>query len=71
MQARTLVTLITMIVGLTLAVVSYFWLATPLGQPTSEWFSNPRLDYAAALFVLGVVLTFSSAIVYELFPSKE
>jgi len=68
---RNLITIILVIVGFTLQAVSYFFLAAPLGTPTSEYFSNPRLPYAAALFILGVGLVFLAAVVYELLPEKE
>jgi uncharacterized BrkB/YihY/UPF0761 family membrane protein len=71
MQTRTLLTLLTAVVGLSLAVVSYFFLAAPLGRPTDVSFSNPRLEWGAALFVLGVILTFSAAVVYEVYPERH
>jgi ABC-type microcin C transport system permease subunit YejB len=33
--------------------------------------SNPRFDFAPTVFVLGVVMAFSSALVYELLPDKR
>lgn len=65
---RTLVALTTFGIGLLLAIVSYFWLAAPLGQPISETYSNPRLLGAPMLFILGVMLIFLSAVIYELWP---
>jgi hypothetical protein len=46
-------------------------LAAPLGIPTNETFSNPRVEYAPTLFIIGVLLVFSAAVVYELLPEKE
>jgi uncharacterized membrane protein YGL010W len=71
MQARAVFTVLTAVVGISLAVVSYFFLAAPLGQPTDVSFSNPRLEWGAALFVLGVILTFISAVVYEVYPERH
>jgi hypothetical protein len=51
--------------------VSYFFLAAPIGIPTSEAFSNPRVPFAGGLFVLGVMLVFISAVVYELLPDRR
>ena len=68
---RTIFTIILVIVGFALQVVTYFFLAAPLGTPTSEVYSNPRLPFAAALFILGVGLVFLAAVVYELLPEKE
>lgn len=63
--------LLTLAVGVILALVSYFFLATPLGIPVNEEFSNPRMPFAAGLFVLGVLLVFLSAVVYELLPQEN
>lgn len=71
MQRRTLLFLLTLVLGLGLAVVSYFFLAAPLGVSADESFSNPRLPFAASLFILGVVITFLSAVVYELIPDRR
>lgn len=57
--------------GFALQAVSYFLLAAPLGLPTAETFSNPRVPFAPLLFVLGVVLVFLAAVVYELLPDRE
>lgn len=53
-------------VGFLLQAVAFFWFAAPLGTPTGVEFSEPRLAFAPGIFILGVVLVFSSALVYEL-----
>ncbi len=63
-------TLLTVAVGIALAVISYFVLAAPLGTPHQESFSNPRVDFAPVFFVLGLVITLSSVVVYELLPEQ-
>jgi len=68
---RFALTLLTLGTGLTLAFVSYFFLAAPLGIPVDERFSNPRMPFAAGLFVFGVLLCFLSAVVYELLPQES
>lgn len=68
MQPRTFLALLILVAGLTLAAVSYFFLTAPLGRPTAESFSNPRFPFASALFVVGVVSVFASAVVYEVLP---
>jgi hypothetical protein len=65
---RVAFSLLTLASGVALAVVSYFLLAAPLGMPTDEGFSNPRVPLAPTLFIIGVVLVFLSAVVYELLP---
>jgi multisubunit Na+/H+ antiporter MnhB subunit len=68
---RVVWTLLLVLTGFALQVVSYFFLAAPLGVPTSEAFSNPRVPFAAALFVLGVIMVFTAALVYELLPDER
>jgi hypothetical protein len=68
-QRRT-ITLAFLLVGVALVILSYFFLAAPLGSHGVEN-SNPRMQFAPALLVLGVILTFSSAVVYELLPDRS
>lgn len=67
---RKTLTALLVVGGFLLQGVSYFYLAAPLGVPTSEAFSNPRVPFAAGLFVLGVMLVFFAAVVYELLPER-
>lgn len=67
---RGFLTLLTILVGLTLAIVSYFFMAAPLGLSTDESFSSPRVPFAATVFVIGVALVFVSAVIYELLPDS-
>ena len=69
-MVRKAMFLLTLLVGLALAVVG-FALAAPLGPLDSPAISDPRLPFAPTLFVLGVMLLFFSAVVYEIFPSKD
>ncbi len=57
-------------VGVALMVVSYFWLTAPWGA-TNEASSQPRMEVSPALFVLGVMFAFGSAVVYELIPDES
>ncbi|MFN3285918.1 MAG: hypothetical protein ACK45F_06515 [bacterium] len=63
-------TLLLVVAGFALQAVSYFFLAAPLGVPTSPVYSNPRVPFAPAVFILGVVLVFLAAVVYELLPES-
>ncbi len=67
---RTVWTVLLIVVGFLLQIVSYFFLAAPLGTPTSPAHSEPRLPFAPTLFILGVVLVFLAAVVYELLPER-
>lgn len=60
-----------LVMGVVLGIVSYFVFAAPLGVPTDEGFSNPRVPFAATLFLVGVSLVFLSVLVYELFPNDR
>lgn len=68
---RKIWTLALVIVGFALQLVSYFYWAAPLGVPTSPAFSNPVVPFAALFFVLGVMMVFIAAVVYELLPGEE
>lgn len=68
---RNMLTLITLVFGIVLALLSYFVFAAPIGQQTGPSFSNPRVDFAATFFVAGIAIALASAIVYELVPEAE
>ena len=67
---RKAMTLLTLLVGLALTVVG-FVLAAPFGPLDNPAISDPKLPFAPTLFVLGVMLLFASAVVYELYPGKD
>ena len=67
---RSTLVILMVLGGFVLQAVSYFLLAAPLGTPTSQVFSNPRLPFAPGLFILGVMIVFLAAVVYELLPEK-
>ncbi len=68
---RITVSLLMVVLGFTLQAVSYFYLAAPIGQPTSPVYSDPRLPFAPLLFIVGIALVFLAAVVYELMPDKK
>lgn len=59
-----------LLLGVALAA-SGFTFAAPVGAPTSSIFSEPRVEFAPGLFILGVVFAFLSAVAYELIPDGE
>ena len=69
MRRRT-VTIAMVVLGLGLMVLSYFGLAAPWGA-TSVDNSDPRMDFAGLIFIVGVLVTFSAALVYELLPDRH
>ena len=69
MRRKTL-TLLLVVGGFALQAISYLFLAAPLGLSVSEAFSNPRVPFAPGIFVLGVMLVFVAAVVYELLPER-
>ncbi len=73
MQRRTLITLILVAAGFALQFVSYFVLGSGLilETPTSEAQSNPKVDFAPLMFIVGVMLVFGAAVVYELLPERK
>lgn len=68
---RSALMLLMVVGGFALQAVSYFALAAPLGRPVSPAFSDPRVPFAPALFIAGVMLVFLGAAVYELLPDRE
>jgi hypothetical protein len=56
------------VAGFTLMVLSYFAGAAPWCNTAVEC-SNPRLEWSPAIFVLGVVVSFSSALYYSISKS--
>ncbi len=68
---RTTLAVLMVVGGFALQAVSYFLLAAPIGVPTSPSFSDPRLPFAPALFIFGVMLVFLAAVVYELLPEDS
>jgi hypothetical protein len=68
---RTIIVVSMVVAGFVLQAVTFLFLAAPLGTPTEVRFSEPRVPFAPALFILGVVLVFSAALVYELMPDRK
>ncbi len=56
--------------GIALMVISYFGLTAPWGAE-SVANSEPRLQFAPLVFVLGVMMAFGSALVYEMLPDRD
>ncbi len=67
---RKFVFVLTIVIGLALAVAG-FSLAAPIGPTADPVYSNPRMPFAPAMFTLGVMIVFLSAVVYELFPGGD
>ncbi len=57
------------VVGITLMFISYFGLTAPWGNEGVAN-SEPRMQFAPLVFVLGVMMAFGSALMYELLPDK-
>lgn len=70
MTRRGVITLAMILVGLVLMVVAYFFGAAPWCVDEVAC-SNPRIPWSPAIFVLGVIIAFSSAIYYEVAKDKE
>jgi prepilin signal peptidase PulO-like enzyme (type II secretory pathway) len=65
---RRTITVAMILIGAGLMLLGYL-LSAPWGAD-SVANSDPRLPFAPAIFVLGVIVVFSSAIVYELIPNR-
>jgi len=65
---RRTITLVMIVIGVGLMLLGYF-LSAPWGAE-SVANSDPRLPFSPAIFILGVITVFSSAVVYELIPNR-
>lgn len=68
---RTAIAIVMVVVGFAIQAIGYFFLAAPWGlPPSSPVHSEPRVPFAPAIFILGVMLVFLAAVVYELLPER-
>jgi Ni/Fe-hydrogenase subunit HybB-like protein len=63
---RVSLSIFTLLLGISLMVVGFlssarFW---------TEYYSDPVIPFAPVVFILGVILSFTSAVVYEVLPGK-
>lgn len=65
---RKAITMTMIVIGVGLMLLGYF-LSAPWGAD-SVANSDPRLPFSPAIFVLGVITVFSSALAYELIPNR-
>ena len=65
MTKRGIVTAGMIVTGLTLMILAYFAGAAPWCNTAVEC-SNPRLEWSSAIFVVGVIVSFSSALYYSM-----
>ena len=70
-MTRKVLALGMVVAGFALQAVAYLFWATPIGKPTDVSFSNPRVPFAPVFFIVGVVLVFLAALVYELLPDRR
>jgi len=67
---RRYVTTIMIVAGLGLMILSYTAMATPQCN-TSVACSNPKVSFAAGVFILGIVIAFSSAVFYSVYKETK
>lgn len=59
-------------VGAAIMIASYFYFAAPWGfPPSSVDHSNPIVPFAPGLFIIGFLVLFLSAVVYEILPERS
>lgn len=63
---RKTLTLLCLLAGIGLASVSFF-----MAIPADPFGSTPKMPFASVFFIVGVMLAFLSAVVYELTPGKR
>lgn len=69
MTRRGTITVAMIVVGLLLMGFAYFGGASPWCADEVAC-SNPRMEWSAALFVIGIMIAISSAIYYEVAKDK-
>jgi len=70
MSTKTLTWLL-IVGGFALQAISYFFFGAPIGKPTGVQFSQPRVPFVGAFFILGVGMVFTAALVYEIRGGRE
>jgi len=63
---RKTVAILFILLGVVLSAGGFF-----LAIPQDPLGSSPKMPFASLVFILGVMLVFLSAVVYELMPDKE
>ena len=66
---RKALTIGMIVVGIALMVISYFGLTAPWGAE-SVANSDPKMQFGPLVFVLGVMMVFGSALLYEMLPDR-
>jgi hypothetical protein len=67
---RRAITALMVLGGIALMLLSYFGLSAPWGN-TKVSDSNPRMEFAPVVFLLGIMSVFLAAVVYELLPDRR
>jgi len=57
--------------GFALQAVSWVFFGAPIGRPAGPEYSQPRVQFVGLFFIIGVMLVFIAAIVYEVRGGKE
>jgi hypothetical protein len=68
---RTRIVFTWLVAGFFLQAGAYFGLAARIGIPQSPAFSSPRVPFAGLVFIVGVMMVFLAAVIYELLPDRE
>ena len=63
---RKTLTLLCLLAGIGLASVSFF-----MAIPGDPFGSTPKIPFASVFFIVGIMVAFLSAVVYELTPVKR
>jgi drug/metabolite transporter (DMT)-like permease len=67
---RRTITILMIVGGIALMLLSYFGLSAPWGNSKVSH-SNPRMDFAPVVFLIGIMSVFLSAVVYEVLPDRR
>jgi len=70
MNTKTIITTVMIVTGVGLMAVSYLFLAAPVCN-TSVTCRNPVVPFAAGIFVLGILIAFSSGVFYSVYKGRK
>lgn len=67
---RRTITIVMIVGGVAAMAVSYFVLSAPWGASGVDN-SDPRVQFAPVLFLIGIVSLFLAAVAYEVLPDRR
>lgn len=71
-SARGFAAIAMVVLGLALVIIAFFFFGAPWGMPPmGPEYSNPRVPFSPIFVIMGLLLAFLAAVVYEVMPEKK